>query len=91
MVLQMPMVLDICMSCRLQRSASLMVKISALEEVSSCWSLSSTLLVLLWMSRYRCAPEISLVNEVLVGLEWRGLIGQHTPAAHSQRLRAEMG
>jgi len=37
----------------------------------------STLLVLLWMSRYRCAPKISLVNEVLVGLEWRGLIGQH--------------
>jgi len=29
------------------------------------------------MSRYRCAPKkISLVNEVLVGLEWRGLIGQ---------------
>jgi len=29
------------------------------------------------MSRYRCTPKISLVNEVLVGLEWRGLIGQH--------------
>ena len=28
------------------------------------------------MSRYRCAAPISLVNEVLVGLEWRGLIGQ---------------
>jgi len=42
-----------------------------------CWSLLSTLLVLLWMSRYRCAaPKISLVNEVLVGLEWRDLIGQ---------------
>jgi len=51
----------------------------------------STLLVLLWMSCYRCVPKISLVNEVLVGLELRDLIGQHTPAAHSQRLRAEMG
>jgi len=30
------------------------------------------------MSRYWCAaPKISLVNEVLVGLEWRGRIGQH--------------
>jgi len=28
------------------------------------------------MSRYRCALKISLVNEVLVGLDWRGLIGQ---------------
>jgi len=48
-----------------------------------------------YSTRCRCrdvgAPKISLVNEVLVGLEWRGLIGQHTPAAHSQRLRAEMG
>jgi len=26
------------------------------------------------------------VNEVLVGLEWRGLIGQRAPATHSQRL-----
>jgi len=57
-----------------------------------CWSLLSTLL-----ARYRCrdigAPKISLVNEVQcgTGTEWRGLIGQHTPAAHSQRLRAEMG
>jgi len=39
----------------------------------------SSLLVLLWMSRYRCAPKISLVNEVHVGLDWRGLIGQHNP------------
>jgi len=54
------------------------IKINTLEEVSSCWSLLSALLVLLWMSRYRCvARKISLVNEVLVGLEWRGLIGQH--------------
>jgi len=28
------------------------------------------------LSRYRCARKISLVNEVLVGLDWRGLIGQ---------------
>jgi len=40
--------------------------------------------------RCRCAKKISLVNEVLVGLEWRDLIGQHllapffhqTPAGH---------
>jgi len=42
----------------------------------------STLLVLLWMSRYWCAaPKISLVNEVLVGLEWRDLIGQQRQAS----------
>jgi len=57
-----------------------------------CWSLLSTLL-----ARNRCrdigAPKISLVNEVQcgTGTERRDLIGQHTPAAHSQRLRAEMG
>jgi len=50
------------------------------------------------LARCRCrdvgAPKkISLVNEVQcgTGTEWRDLIGQHTPAAHSQRLRAEMG
>ena len=44
----------------------------------------SSLLVLLWMSRYRCAaPKISRVNEVLVGLDWRGLIGQHYLLASS--------
>jgi len=45
-----------------------------------CWSMLSTLLVPLWIStsRCRCAPKkISLVNEVLLGLEWRDLIGQH--------------
>jgi len=37
------------------------------------------------MSRYRCAAPISLVNEVLVGLEWRGLIGQQPRATECVR------
>ena len=68
----------------------LLTKISLLEEVSSvapcCLS-----------ARYRYrgigAPKISLVNEVQCGTrtEWRGLIGQHTPAVHSLRLGMESG
>jgi len=54
-----------------------------------CWSMLSTLLVLLWLSApCRCAApkKISLVNEVLVGLEWRGLIGQQNQThRHNQR------
>jgi len=41
----------------------------------------SSLLVLLWTSRCRCAPKkISLVNEVQCGTgsEWRDLIGQQS-------------
>jgi len=59
------------------------IKINMLEEVSSLLEpvICST----------RCgyrgigAPKISLVNEVQCGTEteWRGLIGQHTPAVHS--------
>jgi len=54
-----------------------------------CWSMLSTLLVWMSISRCRCAPmKISLVNEVQcgTGTEWRDLIGQHTPAVHSLRL-----
>jgi len=38
------------------------------------------------MSRYRCAAPISLMNEVLVGLEWRGLIGQQLLPEEEQEL-----
>jgi len=68
-----------CMSCRLE-TCVFVDKGQCARKSELCWSLSSTLLVLLWCmstSRCRCAPKkISLVNEVLVGLEWRGLIGQ---------------
>jgi len=41
----------------------------------------------MWMSRYWCAAKkISLVNEVLVGLEWRGLIGQQQQPTSSLML-----
>jgi len=80
-----------CMSCRLE-TCMFVDKGQHARKSELCWSMLSTLLVLLWLSApCRCAaPKISLVNE-LRGTEWRGLIGQHTPAAHSQRLRAEMG
>ena len=74
----------VCVGClHILQAAEICVltKISALERVSSCWSMLSALLVWMWMLRCRCAApkKISLVNEVLVGLEWRGLIGQQFP------------
>jgi len=57
------------------RDLYVVIKINALERVSSLLEhvIYST----------SASPKISLVNEVLVGLEWRDLIGQHLCHSHS--------